>query len=159
VLSVNEWEMLKETTASSSKGGLVYLKYTYRYICQFGELDGEWLEAIEATSVELLGDYTKAEDEAMNTAFGARRKRRLNRVFDVFGFVYPDYCFPARKQGMERKIATTTSSAAPQLKRAKAVTRRLKSYFLETATILPVAGVSKTEAAKAAEETLCHTWF
>jgi hypothetical protein len=37
-----------------------------------------------------LGAYTKAEDEAMNTAFGARGKRRLNRVFDVIGFGYPD---------------------------------------------------------------------
>jgi hypothetical protein len=33
----------------------------------------------------------------MSTAFGARGKRRLNRVFDVIGFAYPDYCFPARK--------------------------------------------------------------
>jgi hypothetical protein len=39
----------------------------------------------------------KAEDEVMNTAFGARGKRRLNRVFDVIEFVYPDYCFLARK--------------------------------------------------------------
>jgi hypothetical protein len=28
---VNEWEMLKETAAGSSQGGLVYLKYTFRY--------------------------------------------------------------------------------------------------------------------------------
>jgi hypothetical protein len=33
-----------------------------------------------------LEAYTKAEDEAMSTAFGARRKRRLNKVFDVIGF-------------------------------------------------------------------------
>jgi hypothetical protein len=33
-----------------------------------------------------LGAYSKAEDEAMTTAFGARGKRRLNRVFDVIGF-------------------------------------------------------------------------
>jgi hypothetical protein len=39
----------------------------------------------------------KAEDEAMNIAFGARGKKRLNRVFDVIGFVYPDYYFSARK--------------------------------------------------------------
>jgi hypothetical protein len=30
-LLVNDWEMPKETAASSSKGGLVYLRYTYRY--------------------------------------------------------------------------------------------------------------------------------
>jgi hypothetical protein len=126
---VNEWEMPKENAASSSEGGLVYLKYTYRYRSQFGELDDEWLEAIEATSEELLGAYTKGEDEAMNTAFGAHRKRRLNRVFDVIGFVYPDYCFLARKQGTKRKIAKTTSSATLKPKRIKVVIHRPKLYF------------------------------
>jgi hypothetical protein len=33
-----------------------------------------------------LGAYSKAEDEAITTAFGAHDKRRLNRVFDVIGF-------------------------------------------------------------------------
>jgi hypothetical protein len=28
---VNDWEMPKETAAGSSQGGLVYLKYTFRY--------------------------------------------------------------------------------------------------------------------------------
>ena len=55
VALVNEWEMPKETATSSSEGGLGYLKYTYRYRSQFGEPDDEWLEAIEATSEELLG--------------------------------------------------------------------------------------------------------
>ena len=72
---VNEWEMPKETTDSSSEGGLVYLKYTFRYRSQFGELDDEWLEAIEPTSDDLLGAYTKAEDEAMNIAFGAVKRK------------------------------------------------------------------------------------
>jgi hypothetical protein len=62
--------MPKETDVSSSEGGLVYLKYTYRYRNQFGEPD-EWHEAIEATSDKMLGAYTKAEDEAMDTTFGA----------------------------------------------------------------------------------------
>jgi hypothetical protein len=80
---INDWEMPKETAAGSSEGGLVYLRYTYRYRRQFDEPNDDWLEAIEATSGELLGAYTKAEDEAMTTTFGARDKRRLNRVFDV----------------------------------------------------------------------------
>jgi hypothetical protein len=48
------------------------LKYTYRYRSQFGEPNGKWLEAIAATADDLLGAYTKVEDEAMNIAFGAR---------------------------------------------------------------------------------------
>jgi hypothetical protein len=87
--------MSKETEDGSSqsagKGGLVYLKYTYQYRDRFGEPDDEWLESIEATCDEILGAYTKAEDEAMNTTFGVRGKRRLNRVFDAIGFIYPDY--------------------------------------------------------------------
>jgi hypothetical protein len=71
---VSEWEMSKETNANSSDGGLVYLKYTCRYRSQFGEPDDEWLEAIVATSYELLGAYSKAKDEAMDTSFGARGK-------------------------------------------------------------------------------------
>jgi hypothetical protein len=41
------------------------------------------------------GAYSKAEDETMTVAFDTRGKKRLNRVFDVIGFVYPDYCYPA----------------------------------------------------------------
>jgi hypothetical protein len=62
----------------------------------------------------------------MTVAFGARGKRRLNKVFDVIGFVYPDYCFPVRKQGEKRKIATSTYSSAPKPKRVKILTRRPK---------------------------------
>jgi hypothetical protein len=57
---------------------------------QFDELNDEWLFAIEATSDELLRAYLRVEDEAMTVAFGARGKKRLNRVFNVIGFVYPD---------------------------------------------------------------------
>jgi hypothetical protein len=149
---VNEWEMLKETTDSSSEGGLVYLKYTYRYRSQFGEPNDKWLEAIEATTDDLLEAYTKAKDKAMNTAFGARRKKRPNRVFDVIGFAYPDYCFLARKQGAKMRIASSTFSTAPQPKKMKIVTHQPKSYVLERAVILPAAGVSKTEVVESAED-------
>jgi hypothetical protein len=101
---VNDWEMPKETTAGSSQGGLVYLKYTFRYRDQFDESNDDWLNCVEATSDELLGAYTRAKDDAMALAFGGRGKRRLNRVFDVIGFVYSDYCYPSRKQGKKRKI-------------------------------------------------------
>jgi hypothetical protein len=51
------WEMLKEAAARSRKGGLVYLKYTFKYRSQFDEPNDDWLDAIEATSDELLGAY------------------------------------------------------------------------------------------------------
>jgi hypothetical protein len=54
------WEMLKKTDVGSSQGGLVYLKYTFRYRSQFDEPNDNWLDAIEATSDELLGAYSKA---------------------------------------------------------------------------------------------------
>jgi hypothetical protein len=106
------WEMPKETAAGSSQGGLVYLKYTFRYMSQFDEPNDDWLDAIEATSDELLGAYSKAEDDAMTTAFGAQGKKRLNRVFDVIGFVYLDYYYPSWKQGKKRKVATLVTSIA-----------------------------------------------
>jgi hypothetical protein len=148
---VNDWEMPKETVSGSSEGGLVYLKYSYRYRSQFGEPNNEWLEAAEATSDELLGAYTKVEDEAMNTAFGARGKRRLNRVFDVIGFVYPYYCFPARKEGTKRKITSTASSAVPKPKRDKVLIHQPKLHSLERTVALPNS--EKLEVVESVEAT------
>jgi hypothetical protein len=95
--------MTKEVVAGSSQSGLVYLKYTFRYRSQFDEPNDDWLGVIEATSDELLGAYSRAKDEAMTTAFGAHGKKRLNRVFDVIGFVYPDYCFPVQRHGRKKE--------------------------------------------------------
>ena len=73
--------MSKDTAAGSSEGGLVYLRYTYRYRSQFDESNDDWLEVVEASSDELLGAYTKAEDEAMTTAFDARDKKETEQSF------------------------------------------------------------------------------
>ena len=78
--------MPNEAASGSSQDGLVYPKYTFRYRNQFDELNDDWLDCIEATSDELLGAYTRAEDDAMTVAFGGRGKKRLNMVFDVIGF-------------------------------------------------------------------------
>jgi hypothetical protein len=109
------------------------------------------LEAVEATSDELMGAYTKAEDEAMNTAFGAHGKRRLNRVFDVIGFTYPDYCFPTRKQVTKSKISSKASSTAPKPKKTKVLTHQPKLHSLERAAALPAR--EKMEVVEYAEAT------
>jgi hypothetical protein len=111
--------MLKEAAAGSSQGGLVYRKYTYKYRSQFDEPNDDWLDAIEATSDELLRAYSKAKDDAMTTAFGGRGKKRLNRVFDVIRFVYPDYCYPSRNQGKKRKTAASVISSTPRSKKLR----------------------------------------
>jgi hypothetical protein len=126
--------MPKETVSGSSQGGLVYLKYTFRYRGEFNEPNDDWVNYIEATSDELLGAYTRAEDDAMTLAFGGWGKKRLNSVFDVIGFVYPDYTYPSRKQGKKRKTATSAISAAPKGKKIKVLTQRPR--YIETATVL-----------------------
>jgi hypothetical protein len=109
---VENWEMPKETVTKSGEGELVRLKYTFRYGDKFDEPNDDWLKCIEATSDELLGPYSKEEDNALSTSFGGRGKKRLNRVFDAIGFVYPDYCYPLRGRGKKRKAAASAKIAA-----------------------------------------------
>jgi hypothetical protein len=40
---------------------------------------------------EILGNYTKKEDQLMIVAFGSGPKRRLNRVMDALHFEYSNY--------------------------------------------------------------------
>jgi hypothetical protein len=91
---IDSGEMPKETTTDSSEGGMVRLKYNFRFREKFDEPNDDWLKCIEATSDELLGAYSKAEDNTLSATFGGRGKKRLNRVFDAIGFVYPDYRYP-----------------------------------------------------------------
>jgi hypothetical protein len=120
------WKMPKEADAGSSQNGLVYLKYTFRYRSQFDEPNDDWLDDIEATSDELLGAYSKAQDEAMTVAFGTQGRKRLNKVFDVIRFVYPNYRFPVRKQWRKMKTGASAFSSASKAKKVKVLTRRLR---------------------------------
>jgi hypothetical protein len=56
---VEKWEMPEETISKSDEGGLVRLKYTFRYEGKFIEPDDDWLKCIKATSDELLGPYSR----------------------------------------------------------------------------------------------------
>ena len=146
--------MPKETTVDSSEGGLVRLKYTFRFGEKFDDPNDDWLKCIEATSNELLGAYSKAEDNALSAAFGSRNKKRLNRVFDAIGFVYPDYCYPLRGQGVKRKIAASGKVVASAItaeskgKKMKVLTHR--SRYIEPAMI-PEFDEGASSAAKTKE--------
>jgi hypothetical protein len=104
------------------------------------------LKCIEATSDELLGTYTRAEDDALSSAFKGRSKKRLNRVFDVIGFIYPDYCYPLRRQGKKRKTAASATTAVPKGKKIKVLTYRPR--YIET-VVVPKFGEGTSSAAEA----------
>jgi hypothetical protein len=145
---VEQWEMPKETISKPDEGGLVRLKSTFRYEGKFIEPDDDWLKCIEATSNELLGPYSKTEDNALSATFGGRKKKRLNRVFDAIGFMYPDYRYPLK--GHKRKSATSgkgdasvaLSEAAPKRKRVKVLTHRPR--FIEPASVPEFGGETST---------------
>jgi hypothetical protein len=61
--------MPKEASVGSTK-------YTFKYRSQFDEPNDDWLDAIEATSDELLGAYSRAKDDAMTVAFGGQEKEK-----------------------------------------------------------------------------------
>jgi hypothetical protein len=133
------------------------LKYTFRFRDQFIEPDDDWLKCVENTSDELLGAYSKSEDNALSAAFGSQTKKRLNRVFDAIGFMYPDYHYPPR--GQKRKSATSgkdvasaaPSEPAPKRKKVKVLTHRPR--YIEPATV-PEFGGETSSATEAKEPAL-----
>jgi hypothetical protein len=87
---LREWGMLK-LEEEKKKSGLVRLPYHFKFKKHFKEPYQEWSDTIEVMCNEILGNYTKKEDQLMTAAFGTRPKRRLNRVMDALHFEYPDY--------------------------------------------------------------------
>jgi hypothetical protein len=151
---VEKCEMPKETVRETDEGGLVRLKYTFQYGDKFVEPDDDWLKSIEAISDELLGLYSKAEDTALSAAFGGRKKKRLNRVFDAIGFVYPDYRYPTwgqkrKNTSSAKEVASAApSEPAPKRKRVKVLTHRPR--YIEPATVPEFVG--ETSSATEAKE-------
>jgi hypothetical protein len=149
---IDSWEMPKETITNPSEGGLVRLKYTFRFGDQFFEPDDDWLKCVENTSDELHGAYSKSKDNELSAAFGSRKKKILNRGFDAIGFVYPDYRYPPR--GQKRKGATSgkvaasaaPSEPAPKSKKLKVLTHRPR--YIEPA-IVPEFNGETSSATKA----------
>jgi hypothetical protein len=88
--TMKEWAMPK-LEGKKKEGELIRLPYHYKFKKHFKVPCQEWLDTIEVMCNEILGNYSRKEDQLMTVAFGTRPKRRLNRVMDALGFEYPDY--------------------------------------------------------------------
>jgi hypothetical protein len=88
--TMKEWAMPK-LEGKKKEGKLIRLSYHYKFKRHFKVPCQEWLDTIEVMCNEILGNYSKKEDQLMTVAFGIRPKRRLNRVMDAIGFEYPHY--------------------------------------------------------------------
>jgi hypothetical protein len=85
---------------------------------------------IETMCNEILGNYTKKEDQLMTAAFGTRPKRRLNRVMDALNFEYPDYerlnkCAEGAKR--KRFVSILSRQAARMVKEDEKTLKKIKS--------------------------------
>lgn len=87
----------------ANKFELVRLPYQFKFQDTFNSPYTKWLEMIESTCSEILGNYTK-EEQLMTVAFGNREKQRSNRVMDALEFDYQDYEKFEEVGGAKRKI-------------------------------------------------------
>jgi hypothetical protein len=140
--------MPKETINDPSEGDLVRLKYTFRFGDKFDEPNDDWLKCIETTSDELLKAYSKTEDNALFAAFSGQRKKRLNKVFDAIGFVYPDYRYSLQEQVKKRKTSASVSPDKPVSKGKKLKVLTHRPRYIEP-TVVPEFGAGTSSAAEA----------
>jgi hypothetical protein len=85
-------------------------------------------------------------DDALSSAFGGWGKKRLNRVFDAIGFIYPDYCYPLRRQRKKRITAASATTDVPNGKKMKVLTHQPR--YIELA-VVPEFGEGTTSTAEA----------
>jgi hypothetical protein len=79
---------------------------------------------------EILGNYTKKEDQLMIAAIGTRPKRRLNRVMDALNFEYPDYERLGKgAEGTKRKrvVSVLSKQAARMVKEDEKTLKKKKT--------------------------------
>jgi hypothetical protein len=115
---------------TKKKNELVWLHYRFKFEKQFKEPCQEWLEMIEAMCNEILGNYTKKEDQLMTASFGTRPKQRLNQVMDALNFEYPDYEWLSKgAKGPKRKrvVSVMSRHAARMVKEDKKTLKKRKS--------------------------------
>jgi hypothetical protein len=123
------WGMPKKKEAGK-KHELVCLAYRFKFEKQFKKPCKEWLDMIETMCNEILGNYTKKEDQLMTAAFDTRPKRRLNRVMDALKFEYPDYeKLDKGAKGVKRKriVSILSRQAARMVKEDEKASKKRKS--------------------------------
>jgi hypothetical protein len=85
---------------------------------------------IETICNEILGNYTKKEDQLMTAAFGTWPKRRLNRVMDDLNIEYPNYERLSKgAEGTKRKrfVNVLSRQAARMVKEDEKTLKKRKS--------------------------------
>jgi hypothetical protein len=166
--TMRDWEMPK-LEGEKKKGELVRLPYYYKFKKNFKEPCQEWLDTIDIMCNDILGNYSKKEDQLMTAAFGSRPKRRLNRVLDALNFDYPDYeqlggdaGGPKRKRiasaldeestRLAKKKKEISEKVSPELK--VAASRERKNASPEPKTLVQEEETSATPSAAEVEEIL-----
>jgi hypothetical protein len=126
--TLREWGMPK-LEGEKKKNELVRLPYHFKFKKHIKEPCQEWLDTIEVMCNEILGNYMKKEDQLLTAAFGARPKRRLNRVMDALNFEYPDYeRLKKGAEGQKRKriVSVVGRQAARMVKEDEEILKRKK---------------------------------
>jgi hypothetical protein len=152
--TMKEWTMPK-LKGEKKEGELVRLPYYYKFKKYFKAPCQEWLDTIEIMSNEILGNYSKKEDQLMTAAFGTRPKRRLNMVLDAIGFEYADYGRLGGDAGgpKRKRIASATDEEVAKVAKKK----KKDSEKLSPEELNPepkVATVRKRKSASPKPETL-----
>ena len=127
--TLKKWEMPK-LKGEKKEGDLVRLPYHFKFKKYFKKPCQEWLDTVEVMCNEILGNYSKKEDQLMTAAFGTRPKRRLNRVLDALGFEYPDYAqLNKGAEGQRRKRAAEALNKDEEQppKKKKTVKRKIST--------------------------------
>jgi hypothetical protein len=125
--TMREWGMPK--LKGKKKNELVRLPYHFKFKKHFKEPCQEWLDTIEVMCNNILGFYTRKEDQLMTAAFGTRPKRRLNRVMDALNFEYPDYerlNKGAKGQKRKRIVSVVGRQAARMVKEDEEILKKRK---------------------------------
>jgi hypothetical protein len=102
-------------------------------------------------STEILGNYSKKEDQLMTAALSTRPKRRLNRVLDAIGFEYPDYGRLGGDAGgpKRKRIASVVDEESTKVtKKKKEISEKLSPEKLSPEPKVVAARKRKTASPK-----------